>query len=222
MKKSNQSGALNVLLIPLLLVSILFIVAIVYALSIYGKEQDYKNNSDQKVAVAVKAAETLQQKVDAKHYEEVAKQPLRTYNGPSDFGNIVIKYPRTWSIYADQSGESGNPIDGYGYPGVVPGQGQNGQTAYALRFQVNNNTYDQMVANYQQQVQSNQVTVTAYKPKNIPGVVGVRVTGEIQNNKNGDMVILPLRNQTFEIWTESPNFEQDFNNYILPNFSFSP
>ncbi|MGH7240432.1 MAG: hypothetical protein ACREHG_10290, partial [Candidatus Saccharimonadales bacterium] len=112
MKKSNQSGALNVLLIPLVLASILFVVAIIYAFSIYGKEQDYKNNSDQKVAVAVKAAKSQQQQADAKHYAEVAKNPLRTYNGPSDFGSIVIKYPRTWSIYADQSGESGDPIDG--------------------------------------------------------------------------------------------------------------
>lgn len=221
MKRLNQNGELNLLLIPLVLVSILLVATVVYAFSIYGHEQDYKNNSGQKVAAAVKVAQAQQQKVDLDHYTEVAKNPLRTYTGPSDFGSVKIKYPRTWSLYVDTSDQN-NPVDGYGYPGVVPGQNSDQSNSYALRFQVNSTPYDEVVDNYKQQVESKQVAVKPYKPKNIKGVVGIRVTGQVQDNKTGDMIILPLRNQTFEIWTESNKFQKDFDKYILPNFSFIP
>jgi hypothetical protein len=36
------------------------------------------------------------------------------------------------------------------------------------------------------------------------------------------MVVLPLRSQTLQIETAGSQFLGDFNNNILPNFSFSP
>jgi hypothetical protein len=36
------------------------------------------------------------------------------------------------------------------------------------------------------------------------------------------MVVLPLRSQTVQIWTEGTQYVDDFNKLILPNFSFSP
>jgi hypothetical protein len=53
-------------------------------------------------------------------------------------------------------------------------------------------------------------------------VTGVRVDGQIADNIQGSMIILPLRDKTQEIWTESNSFLPDFNNNILPNLTFSP
>jgi hypothetical protein len=36
------------------------------------------------------------------------------------------------------------------------------------------------------------------------------------------MVILPLRNTTLKLWTESEQYKGDFNDLILANASFSP
>lgn len=228
MKKIGQKGELNVLVIPLVLVCILLIVALVWAFSIYKKEQNYKNNTDAIAAEQAKKAQAAQAQTDQNTYNEKEKQPLRTYIGPSDFGSLKIEYPKTWSVYVDTTGNSNNAaVDGYGYPGVVPNtgsQGNTGATAYALRFQVLNETYDQVLQNIQSQNQGsqNQVTITPYQPKNVKGVIGVRVDGAIEQNIQGSMVILPLRTTTLEIYTEAQQFVPDFNNYILPNFSFVP
>jgi hypothetical protein len=56
----------------------------------------------------------------------------------------------------------------------------------------------------------------------VPKIVGDYVKGQIQSDKQGEMVLLPLRDQTLAIWTESTAFENDFNNIILKNFTFSP
>lgn len=222
MKKLGQKGSLNLLLIPLILVGILLIVALVMWYKTYQSEQDYKHNSDQKVAVAVEQAKTDQQKVDNKQFAEDYKQPLKTYKGPSDYGSLVIKYPKTWSTYVDVSSSNNQPVDGYGYPGTVPGNDSDGSTAYALRFQVVNDSYDQEISNFQNQLQQGEVSIKPYKAKLVPSVVGAMVTGAVQSNKQGTMILLPLRDKTLEIWTEAKQFENDFNNIILPNFSFQP
>jgi hypothetical protein len=39
---------------------------------------------------------------------------------------------------------------------------------------------------------------------------------------NGILVLLPMRDKTLKIWTESTAYFTDFNTYILPNLTFSP
>lgn len=220
MKKLGQKGVLNILLIPLVLAVILLIVAVAFGFSAYKQEQKYKTQTDQIVAQHVQAATQNQQQIDQKNFAEESKQPLATYTGPSDYGSIQIKYPKTWSLYVDTSGTNNTSVDGYGNPGFVPAD--TGTNSYPLRFQVVDTTYDQVLQQYQQQVQSNLVSISPYQPKNIKGVIGVVVTGQIENNKQGEMIVLPLRNTTFELYTDSQQFLPDFTNYILPNFSFSP
>lgn len=222
MRKLNQNGALNLLLIPLILVSILFIVAVIFGFESYSQEQKYKTQTDQIVNTHVQAAVKNQQQIDEKNFIEEAKKPLTAYNGPADFGSLQIMYPKTWSVYVNNVG-SNEPVDGYGYPGQVPGSnGGNSATAYALRFQINNTSYNQVLQQFQGQLQQKTVTITPYSPAKVPKVQGVRVDGAIEQNIQGSMIILPLRNMTLEIWTEAPQFLNDFNNNILPNFSFQP
>lgn len=131
-------------------------------------------------------------------------------------------YPKTWSVYVNNV-SSNEPVDGYGYPGQVPGNsGGSNPTAYALRFQINGSSYSQVLQQFQSQLQQKTITITPFSPKNVPKVSGVRIDGAIEQNIQGSMILLPLRNMTLEIWTEAPQFEADFNNNILPNFSFSP
>jgi hypothetical protein len=75
---------------------------------------------------------------------------------------------------------------------------------------------------YQAQVTSGQVTVSPYNFPKVSSVVGSIVKGQINSNKQGTMVIVPLRNMTLKLWTESTAGQTDFDKYILPNFSFSP
>jgi hypothetical protein len=112
-------------------------------------------------------------------------------------------------------------VDGYFQPDFVPSI--NSQTAaFALRLQVVQQTYDQALMQFSSLAKQGKVTVTPFKAAKVPSVVGVRIDGQIFPSKKGSMILLPLRDKTFKLWTESDSFTPDFNNNILPNFSFSP
>lgn len=235
MIKHNQDGAVNGLAVSLVLTILLLIGAIVFGVWAYGGRQDYKNNVDAKIAAAVTVAKQQEASAKDKAFAEAEKNPLKTYHGPEAAGSIVLMYPKTWSGYvadatsSDNSGGSGNAIlDGYFYPGVVPSVNNQG-SVFALRLQVLNQSYSDIVKNLNGSNNSdNPPTVSPYALPKVPKVVGVRVDGSLPisgnngDDKTGSMVILPLRSQTIELWTEGNQFLGDFTSIILPNFSFSP
>jgi hypothetical protein len=221
MTRRNQQGSINGLLIPFILVLLLLIGAGVFGVWAFNGRQDYKNHTDQKIAAAVTTAQQQTAATDAAQFAEANKKPLKPYTGPEAYGSIIIKYPKSWSGYVSVSDNGSTPLDGYFQPDVVPNI-QAPTATFALRLQVVQTSYDQVVSQYSSQVQQKTVTVTPYKAANVPSIVGVRVDGQVALNKQGSMILLPLRDKTLKLWTESTQFEPDFNNNILPNFSFSP
>jgi hypothetical protein len=219
--RRNQRGQINILLIPLILLCLLFIGAGVFAVWAYNSRQVYKDHSDQKVAVAVQAAQQQTQASDAVQFAQQAEQPLKSYSGPAADGSIVIKYPKTWSAYINESDNGGTPIDAYFEPDFVPST-TTITNAFALRVKIAQEAYDQVLQQFSSLATQGKVTVTPYSLVKVPTVVGVRVDGQIEQNKQGSMIILPIRGQTLEIFTESSQYAADFNNNILPNFTFSP
>lgn len=220
MKPLNQKGAINSLLISLILTVLLLFGALGFGYWAFSGRQDYKNNSDQKVAAAVSAAQTQQQATDAKQYAEEAKNPLKKFVGPSDFGGVTILYPKTWSAYVLQNSGS-NPLDAYFQPDIVTDV-NNQNNVFALRVQVVQQSYDQVVQQYASQVQQKAATLAPYSLPKVPSVAGSKLDGTIATNQQGSVVILPLRNVTLKIFTQSQTFLNDFNNIILPNISFTP
>lgn len=221
MKSLDIRGAVNILLIPTIVLTLFLFGTAGFAIWSYMGRQDFKNNVDQKVAVAVTAGKQDQQKADAATFAEEAKKPFDTYIGPSAFGNITIKYPKTWSAYVAEADTSGTPLDGFFQPSVVPSI-QDPASSFALRMQLVQTSYDTVVAQFNGLLQNKQVTVAPYTLAKVPSVVGSRIEGQIKPNKRGIMIVLPLRNMTLEIWTESNSFQPDLDNNILPNLSFTP
>ncbi|MEO7364290.1 MAG: hypothetical protein ABIV43_02165 [Candidatus Saccharimonadales bacterium] len=220
MIKHNQNGISTVSLL-LGLSIVLLLGTLGFAGWAFTSRQDYKNNVDQKIvaanAVAVQKAESAKDVA----FAAAEKLPLRTYTGPEAFGSVSAQYPKTWSGYVDASGNGQAVVDGYFYPGVVPTlTSQN--SAFALRIQVLNQSYSQSLQALSSLQQNGDVTVSAYALPKVPKSVGVKVVGSFQPGKSGEMVILPLRNQTLQLSTESSKFVDDFEQLILPNFSFAP
>lgn len=223
MRSHNQSGELNVLLIPFLLISILLIAVAVFAYNTYGEKENYKNHTDKIVAQAKLEAKKDEAAAKTKEFVEQQKQPLISYTAPGNDGSVNVMYPKTWSGYIDDSGSGGGVFDAYFNPAVVQSDdGGDSTTPYALRISLVNQTYDQTLQNYSDQVSQKTVTSQPYHLPKVPSVIGTRLTGQIQSNKKGQEIILPLRGNTLEIWTESDSYVQDFNKYILPNLTFSP
>lgn len=232
MKRQKLEAGSVALTASFIVCVLLLIAAIVFGYWAFSQRQTYKNDTDKIVAEHVQQAKQQQAAELQKVFEEKYKQPLKTYKGPSDYGSLRIQYPKTWSGYVAQASDGEVVLDGYFAPGVVPttqsidsGSGQSSK--FSLRFSVINQQYSDVMRQYEQYVQQKQSSVRPYHLPKIKSVVGSMVTGQLvtlsdYGSSNGQMVVLPLRAYTLEIWVATPKYKGDFNKYILPNFSFSP
>lgn len=221
MKILDQRGLMNSLLVPVILLAVFFVCSLGFGYWAFMGRQDYKNNTDKKVSAAVNEAAQIQKAEDKKAFDEAEKNPLDTFIGSAAFGNITVKYPKTWSAYIEQSEKDSTPIDAYFNPSFVP-RSDDPESSFALRIQLVQQSYDTVISQFAAQVTNKTVTVAPYKLEKVPSVVGARVQGQIKPTKQGTMVVLPLRNLTLEIWTESKTFEGDLDNIILKNLTFVP
>lgn len=217
---SRQEGSINVLLIPLILALLFFFGALGFGLWAFSSREDYKNNTDAKIAAAVEVAQKETATEKDNEFIEREKQPLKDFQGPASLGTISMKYPKTWSGYVDESDQGSVGLDGYFQPNVVPGidSGAN----YALRLQVVNRTYAEELQAFDSGVKQGKTKAVPYKPVNVENVVGMQLSGELGENKTGTLILLPLRDKTIKIWTEGDQYLGDFNDNILPNFKFIP
>ena len=207
-------------IIAIVLLSLFCIALASFGVWAYTGRQDYKNNVDGKIAQAVKLAVQQEGTLKDKQFVELQKLPLKSYQGPPEYGSINVQYPKTWSAFITKSDGSSTPIDGYLHPDVVPGL-QSG-TAFALRIQVLSQPYDQVMQSFGQQAVTGKLAVAGYRAPKVPGVLGSRIDGAINTGQQDSMVVFPLRDKTLEISTQSSEFLNDFNNNILANLTFSP
>jgi hypothetical protein len=218
---SSERGLISTLLIPLIVSVVLLTGVGIFAIWAFMSRQDYKDNSDEKVASAVETAKEETRTEEAARYAEESKEPLKPYVGPAQFGTVRLEYPKTWSAYIVNRDRGSTPVNWYLHPNVVP-DSDNRDNVYALRVEVVEQTYDRVLDGFESGVRNGTVTTQPYALPKVPDVVGSRVNGEVERGKQGSMVLFPLRNLTLKVWTESNDYLADFNNIILPNISFVP
>jgi hypothetical protein len=225
MHKQNQAGVSSVALA--IVFGILFVGAAGFGGWAFMGRQDYKNNSDAKSAQAVAAAEKIQADQLQKKFDEDYKNPNKAYKGPIAFGTVSFNYPKTWSTYLDDT-NSAEPINSFFYPDIVPST-QSG-SAYALRVELQNISYSQVLGQYDAQIKQGKIKAVAYIPPKMVGVAnvqpGTRLDGIISQSSTGvhtgAMVIMQVRDKTLKIYTESPDFLKDYNNIVLPSLTYVP
>lgn len=220
MQKLGQKGRSTPLLIALVFITLLFFGALGFGLWAFGSRQNYKNNTDQIIASQVKIAQDKTATAKDNEFAQKEKQPLKTYRGPDTYGSLIIKYPKTWSGYVSQTNDSSNPLDAHFQPNVVPDV--QSKTSFALRIQIVSDAYSDVLASFSDAVSSGTARVSPFRAARVPGTLGSKVVGAIDNEKQGTMIVFPLRDKTLKIWTESSQYIGDFNKLILPNLSFSP
>ena len=203
--------------------AIIILVLAILAIWAYGRMSDYKNNSDQITAVAVtQATDELRATLEAE-FAEQSKSPAKTYTSPAEYGSVVITYPKTWSAYVDMDPSGSAVIDGYFYLDYLPSVESGAAVTYNLRLQINEDTYQEAVDEYQSQITKGELAATPFKPALVENATaGLRLNGQLTKDKRGAMIILPLRDKVLKIWTESEAGIVDFEQYILPNLAFSP
>lgn len=225
MIKRNQDGAVNAVVISLIFAILFLIAAVVFGAWAFMSRQDYKDNVDAKISDAVVIAKQQESTAKDKQFVEKEKNPLRIYKSPDAFGGVTIAYPKTWSAYVAEvsstSGNGGTPVDGYFNPSFVPSVSDT-NSIFALRLKVLGQPYATVLSQFTSLQKAGKLKISPYALPKVPSVIGVRVTGTLPGNKTGSMVILPLRSQTIELWSEGSQHQNDFDNIILPNASFLP
>lgn len=213
-------------ILVIVVLAILLVAALGFGGWAYSKMQDYKKNSDQKSALAVAQAEANQKVQLQAQFDEQSKSPNKTFTGSPTYGSITFSYPKTWSAYVDTTNSS-EPINGYFNPGEVPGVAT--KTAFALRVELVTTDYTQVITQLSSNISQGTVTSKAYLPPKLQGIAnvtpGVYMTGHVNpqdSTQNDYMVAIKVRDKTLEIYTESADFLNDFNNTVLPSLKFAP
>lgn len=219
--QTDQRGAMNALLLPLVVAGLLLLLSIVFGFWAYGQMNDYKTNTESKITEAVTDAV---KKADAKktiEFAEQSKNPLKTYSGPAAYGSVQVQYPKTWSAYVAEQTSGTTNVDGYFNPNFVPSVTAS-SSSFALRVRVLGQSYATVMQTFQGVIKGGKLTATPYSFAKVPSIIGTKLEGQIATGKQGTMIVVPLRANTLEVWSENSTTVNDFNTYILPNISFAP
>lgn len=219
LKKLDQSGAANPLLLGLIACSILLIIALVFGVGQMAKANDYKKNIDVKVSEEVaKQAKIIAEQKQAE-FDEKEKAPYKFWTSPTQYGSIKVGFPKTWSYYLslNEAGNSGGAIDLYAYPDYVPEISRDNK--YALRMVLESGDYNSVLDTYRRKSEKDGLQISTVQVSNVSGI---KVRGALENDVSGTLVVFPIRDKVLTVWTESQDYESDFENIVLKNLSFIP
>ncbi len=213
---------MNVLLIPLIISVLLFVGALGFGIYAFSGMQDYKNNSDKKVEVAVEIAKQETSTSKDKEFVEKEKIPHRMYTSPDTLATVHFEYPKTWAAYMNEDTKTnrGTPLDGYVHPDFVPAADSG--VDFALRVKVESRPYADLLSQYDGKVKQGKVKISPYKAPKMQSDLGVRIEGEINKAQKNVMIMIPIRDKTLIIWTESMQFIDDFDKIVMASLTFVP
>lgn len=203
--KKHSSKRFNLWMI----LAIAFIFTTVAALGVsvwaYVNYRDQKYNTDSKISSATAEAVKEQADKDAASFLEKEKQPNRQFVGPSDYGSLSFDYPKTWSVYEASDSLDGKDYQAYFNPGVVPTVSDEQQ--YALRLTIQNETYDNVIADYEGYISDGELTSSSMK---IGDYDVTRIEGSFSEDIKGVAIIIKIRDKTATIRTDAETFRSDF------------
>jgi len=214
---NKEEGSISVILAAVL--GLFFLGASGFGIWAFSERQDFKNNVDQKVETAVDVAVQNAETAKDAEFVELEKLPTRLFTGSPTYGSLSFEFPKTWSVYAQES-TSGTVLDVYLHPGVIPGL--QSKQPYALRAEILSTRYDTEAEKLIKLVERGDITSQAFRPAVLQNVLGLRIDGALDQDINGSAVYLPLRDRTIRIYTESNEFLKDFNEIIIPSITFVP
>ena len=207
---THESGAVNGWVVTAIAFIFLFLAAAglaVWALMEYG---GLKSTFDNQVNLKSAEAAKKQSDEDEKKFAEREKQPYTQFASPDEFGRVTFHYPKTWSVYEDDTGKNGrSDYKAYLNPGVVPPV--NGNNRYAVRVEVLNQNIDQITKQYQALVEKGTLKVTN---KEVNGNAALQYEGAFTDKLRGLVTLMKVRDKTIRISTDAESFKPDYDEII--------
>jgi hypothetical protein len=98
-------------------------------------------------------------------------------------------------------------------------------TSFPLKIQIKNSPYEQEVKQFDSYITSGALRLSPYRAPLVPSVLGARIDGKIDpsdDTKDGTIILLPLRDKTLILITDSQTYMADFEVAVLANLTFVP
>lgn len=213
MNRSHESGLVHPLLVTSIVLGVLTVGLGGFSVWAFLNYMDQKNNVDAHISAAVADAKREQQEADRADFVEQEKVPTRQLTGPVDLGQVKFSYPKTWSVFVEKEGAS---YDAYMHPLTVPPLTSG--TPYALRVTITSTRYESVLGGFNERIKQGQLKAS---PVTIVGVDGTRLDGAFSNSIRGSMVLFKIRDKTLQVYTQSTNFQSDFDNIVLKTLEFN-
>lgn len=208
-RNQNERGAISGSVIAIACLSILVLGLGATTIWAYMNYTQEKTDVDEKTAIAVASAQKNQADADEAKFAIREEQPYREFVGPDDYGRVEFMYPKTWSVYVANDGSNGGDYDAYLNPVSVPPVSVSQQ--FSLRVSVQQESYDQVLASYEQLVKVGNLVSSATSAN---GNDGTRLDGNFSNDIRGAAVVYKIRGETLTIRTDADTFLPDFNTLI--------
>ena len=214
-RKNTASLVKTIVIILLSLLSITFIGLFIWMTMQYSTA---RSEVDSEIAEAVALARAEEEANQKEIYDREKKFPYQTFSGPADYGQLTFLYPKTWSVYVAADAASGGNFNAYFNPRQVDAVGKD--TINALRVSIMNKSYEEIVKQYQKDVDKKDSTlsvqsVTIGDEEAGTSVVANRYTGTIPSTDlEGIIVICKIRDKTVIMQTDSLLFQEDFDNLL--------
>lgn len=206
----SQRGAIGAPTLAIIGLSVFTVAFAGLSIWAYMNYRDQKDNVDSKVSSAVAEAEkNLGDKLE-KAFVEREKEPLKSFAGPSDYGTLGFKYPKTWSVYVSNDGTKGTGYEAFFSPSVVPSVDAD-SSRYALHVAIVDDSYEDVLDDYSSLVKKGDLKTTATKAN---GQDGTRLDGNFSKDIRGAAVVYKIRDKTAIIQTDADTFKPDFDALI--------
>jgi hypothetical protein len=179
----------------------------------FSQYQSYRNDVQPKIDTAVDGAVKLKQKELEESFQLERERLKLTFRTNDRIANVSFMYPRDWSQYLTEKESGRLQIESILHPTVV----QEGQV-YALRLQVYQQTYDDVLRPYQTKIEKGELKAQPIKNGSTPGV---RLDGQYERDRDGALVVFPIRDKTLVLMTESKAYLRVFNE-VVKTLNFTP
>src|SRR6056297_3215821 len=195
-------GKSHISQIVAIVMSILFISTLAFAIWAFTGMVENQSDLDAKIETATQVAVQEVESEKEAEFTERQKNPFKTYKGAATYGSLQFDYPKSWSVYVETS-DTNTILDFYAQPEFIPGFDD---TRFALRAQIIDSPYEDELADFDRKAEQGDVRVRAFRPEKVPDQLGAIVVGEIENDIQGRVVLLPQRDKTIRIFTESQDY----------------
>lgn len=206
----------TIAIVVLSIVTVTFICLFIWAMH---ESSEAKTDVDSKISTATAAAVAETHATDLKECNEKLDAKTKHFSGPADYGDLSFDYPRDWSVYIANDPLKGGDFEAYFNKDIVDSI-DSSNSIYALRVSILRDTFEDVVADYQREMDKRDANLTVESITLANGTMANKYTGTIPGTDfSGYIVVFKIRDKTAILQTYVADYSDRFET-ILKTVTF--